>query len=258
MNLLYKLLPFGSILFGLLLLWDRQQLLLDYFQKIFYGMGVLLKEYFLHSPGIFFGILFILLPIYYLRCMNTKIDCLKCGSTIGKDVHACLNCYCEYTKTYYQCNEDFLQSINRRWALIKTTFKEAIILYLIFIIGFAVLNFLIIYWPDLVSSINSEEFQWAPLKKALLTAIFTLQLSLFGGYFSDYGFHFFGFEATFLLISIAMIFVVEKREVHFDRKNNWHLLIARDEKPGKTVYSEAYLISLEKINLINKHEKIQD
>jgi hypothetical protein len=264
MNLLYKLLPFGSMLIGIFLLLKLHQHMFDYIQKISSGMGVLLKEgillkeYFLHTPGIFFGILFILLPIYYLMCMNTKIDCLKCGIKIGKDVHSCLNCYCTYTKSYYECNEDYKESINRRWALLKTTFKEAVILFLIWNIGLALLNFLILCWPILVSSINLEEFHWAPLKKAIFTAIFTQQLFLFGGYFSDYEFRFFGIEITFTLIGIAMIYVTEKREVNFDRKNNWHQLIARSEKRGKTVYSEAYQISLEEINIINKHEKNQD
>jgi len=238
-NLLSKLFSFGLILCGTWLLWDRQSFLLDYFQKFFSGMAFLLKENFLYSPGISVGILFIFLPIYYLGYIKKKIDCLNCGHSIKKDAHECLSCKCQYTKSYYECDEGYVESLNRRWGSLKPIFKEAFVIYLIALIVIPLLSFVMSYALDLFSSYKLGQVQWMPDKSAIY-ASFSLLGFLSGVDYSEY----FGrlrFEpfGPLFLMGAALMYVADKRKVNIERTNNWNQLIAHEKELGKKIYSEA-------------------
>ena len=235
-NLLSKLFPFGLILCGAWLLWDRQSFLLDYFQKFFSGIASLLKEIFLYDPAVSIGILFIFPPIYYLGYIKKKIDCLNCGHSIKKDAHECLSCKCQYTKSYYECDEGYVESLSRRWGSLKPIFKEAFVIYLIALI---VIPLVAGYSFQLISSYELGQVQWIPAESAIHSGFSLLKLLLgvdYSEYFGRLRFQPFG---PLFLMGAALMYVADKREINIERKNNWKQLIAHEKELGKKIYSEA-------------------
>ena len=222
MNLLYKLLPFGSILFGLLLLWDMQQLLLDNFQKIFYGMGVLFKEYLLHSPGIFFGILFIILPIFYLIFIKTKTSCLECGHKMKKNIFQCPSCNCLYTYSYNECNEDFSESIKRRCKLLKNVTKIAFIQVVVWAIWGTICAYVIATGVDFFYESPLRLFEWFSSSRLLhIFSLFAPMLLGFTHYGGPFGFSYWGWWYPLITLGVAIIYIVDKLNINFDSENTW-------------------------------------
>ena len=237
-NLLSKLFPFGLILCGAWLLWDRQSFLLDYFQKFFFGIAFLSKEIFLYDPAVSIGILFIFLPIYYLGYIKKKIDCLNCGHSIKKDAHECLSCKCQYTKSYYECDEGYVESLNRRWGSLKPIFKEAFVIYLIGLIVIPLFLVAVSYVLDLFSSYKLGQVQWIPTESSIHSSFLFLMILLGVDYSEYFGLRFYPFGPLFLM-GAALMYVADKREINIDRKNNWNQLIAHEKELGKKIYSEA-------------------
>jgi hypothetical protein len=201
-------------------------------------MAFLLKKNFLYSPGISVGILFIFLPIYYLGYIKKKIDCLNCGHSIKKDAHECLSCKCQYTKSYYECDEGYLESLNRRWGSLKAIFKEAFVIYLIALIVIPLLLVVVSYALDLFSSYKLGQVQWIPTESPIHSGFSNLKL-LLGVHYSEYfGLRFDPFFPLFLM-GAALMYVADKRKVNIERTNNWKQLIAHEKELGKKIYSEA-------------------
>jgi hypothetical protein len=237
-NLLSKLFPFGLILWGTWLLWTRQSFLLNYLQKFFSGIASLLKEIFLYDPAVSIGILFIFLPIYYLGYIKKKIECLNCGHSIKKDAHECLSCKCQYTKSYYECDEGYVESLNRRWGSLKPIFKEAFVIYLIGLIVIPLLLVVVSYVLDLFSSYKLGQVQWIPTESPIHSGFSNLKLLLGVSYSEYFGLSFEPFFPLFFM-GAALMYVADKREINIDRKNNWKQLIAHEKELGKKIYSEA-------------------